>query len=90
MTFHASWGEFMARAGPGARYVYHIGYLPEDRHWAKNTPGEKRSHAQQIDRRADEAYAAYEAGDVRLMQRRLDERQYEYIAVKRDLVRRVR
>jgi len=60
---------------PGERCIYHVGLLAADTH---------SSTGEVIDRdlvmMGREAWRAYEAGLVRLVQRRLGHARYEYIA----------
>lgn len=64
-------------AEPGERYVYHYGYLARDRDWA-NSDG--RTAIRQL---ANLAMGAAQTGLVHLVQRRLDDNYYEYIAERR-------
>lgn len=71
-------GEWLFTAKPGDAFVYHIGYLPVDRHarfdWH---PGKK------VDVLAKIVYGHYMMGRCLLVQKRVDEGIFEYIAVKR-------
>lgn len=61
----------------GSRLVYHVGFLTVDRF------NEDNKNRAQHDEVADIAWNLHEAGKVALIQRRLGDRLYEYIAVRR-------
>lgn len=62
---------------PGDRMVYHVGALAGDRK-------RKNEQAKSLSMAARYLLLAERDGEVTLVQRRLDERQHEYIAVRRD------
>jgi hypothetical protein len=64
--------------------VYHVGYLARDRErpHSRREPCvcERCAHAAAIGAAADAAWQAYRRGEVVLVQRRLGEMRFEYIA----------
>ncbi len=73
--------EWLASAQPKSRIVYHVGMLMADRQ-----PQGRKSEAEKQARELGEVARAFmdasEKGRVRLVQRRLGDSQYEYIAVR--------
>lgn len=64
--------DWLERAKPRSQIAYHIGLLCQE-----------REHDAKLDRVAKEAWAAYEAGKVHLVQKRLSGEGALYIAVRR-------
>lgn len=62
---------FLDEATVNEKHVYHVGYLPIDK---KNNDILTKTN--------DKIWEAYHRGLIDLMQRKLDEFQYEYIAVR--------
>ena len=69
---------FLAADPPGAAYIYHVGFLLQDR--GVNDKG-ALPHTM-----GDLALTSYKAGDTVLLQKHLKEGQFVYLAVKRGRV----
>lgn len=76
---------WMAQAGPGDVLEYHCGALSIDRNPVITTLG--RDEAQRIDRLADAAFRAAEVELIDLLQRRLGQDCFSYLAVARSKLR---
>ena len=73
---------FLDTAKPGDKCVYYRGYLAGDR--ADLATGRtENDHQRRVSAIGDIAWAGYEARQVFLVQRKLAEREYEYVMLKR-------
>ena len=68
---------------PGQAVEYHRGYLAKDREPSKAMSQFDREKVRDLGEVADYAWAAAKAGVVRLVQRRLGDMRYSYLAVRR-------
>ena len=82
--------QWVEKGKPGSMFVYHSGYLPLDKYNTYQLDG--RTFFQrnaEIFNLAQSAMGLYEMGLVELVQRKLSEAEYQYIAVKRKYRRKV-
>lgn len=77
--------DWWQKAQPGDSFVYHVGSLCDDKHshnWSTLTKDEQKRLAS-INMAASFLLKAAERGQCHLVQRKLGDRHYEYIAVRR-------
>ena len=69
---------FLANAPPGDAYIYHVGFLLQDRGVGGGEHPGALPH-----KMGDIAWKSYKLGETVLLQKRLKEGQFVYLAVKR-------
>lgn len=83
---HVTFRRWLNGADRKERRVYHVGHLAQDRWIISFEPGDGSISEYQdpeLQMLADTVYAAYQAGKVYLLQRKIGENTYEYIAERR-------
>lgn len=78
--------DWISNARTGQVYTYHVGYLAIDRGTIINCPNSDRTLVipnGDIDGLATLALEGFERGKLHLFQRKIHDREYEYIAMKR-------
>lgn len=81
--------QWLNRARVGERYVYHVGYLPRDRSKTVEVPITRGEYHRVVVNKgpvhemATLVMIAAESGLVHLVQRKLQDGRYQYIAEKR-------
>lgn len=78
--------DWIKTANVGQTYVYHVGYLAIDRGTIINCPNSDRTLVipnGDIDGLATLALEGFEGGKLHLFQRKIHDREYQYIAMKR-------
>lgn len=76
---------WLSTASPGAVCVYHRGLLMADRQWWFDSGNKSFGHwgrDEKVDNLAKAVWTAYRLGDVYLLQRKLGEGDYEYLAIR--------
>lgn len=85
IAIKAGFAEWLSEARRGDSFVYHQGFIANDREVALSEGNSKlsRDERKRVWREARDAWMAYEGRQVCLTQRRLGEGRYDYIATRR-------
>lgn len=84
VTYMTAFDSWLAGAARGDRFIYHSGgFLANDREINSSESKLSKDERKQVWREARAAWSAQEERRVFLMQRRLSDRVYDYVAIKR-------